>query len=90
MGWPWIDWGVLLIDDDRRLAPKNIKLTRPMLFGYIATPEEQDKYTTELFDFISKGQLHVKVYETYLLKDIARAHEDIESRKTTGKLLLTP
>lgn len=61
-----------------------------MLFGYIATQEEQDKYTKELWEFISKGQLHVRVHGTYKLKDVAKAHEDIEGRKTTGKVLFTP
>ncbi|KAF2428947.1 NAD(P)-binding protein [Tothia fuscella] len=70
-----------------RLSAKNAKLLRPTLFGYMATREEFEKYTTELFDFIKKG-MEVKVHETYPLKDVAKAHEELEGRKSSGKLLL--
>ncbi|KAG9246062.1 hypothetical protein BJ878DRAFT_498688 [Calycina marina] len=69
------------------LAAKNLKLLRPRLFNYITTREEFERYTGELFEFITKGQLNVKIHETYPLADVARAHTDIESRKTSGKLL---
>jgi len=73
-----------------KLGAKNVKLLRPTLFNYIHTREEFERYTAELFDFIIKDKLNVHVYETYPLADIKRAHTDIESRKTTGKLLLRP
>jgi NADPH:quinone reductase len=69
---------------------KNIKLLRPSLFGYMATREEFEYYSKELFDFILKGELDVKIHEVYPLKEAARAQDDIEGRKTTGKLLLKP
>jgi len=71
-----------------RLAPKNVKLLRPVLFGYIATKEERQTYTERLFDLLLTGKVNVKVHEVYPLKDVARAHADLEGRKTTGKLLL--
>jgi NADPH2:quinone reductase len=58
------------------------------LFGYIATREETEKYSKELFDLIESGKVEVKVHEVYPLKDVAKAHSDLEARKTTGKLLL--
>ena len=70
------------------LGNKNLKLLRPRLFGYIETREEFVQYTGELFDFIAKKGVNVKIHETYPLADVARAHTDIESRKTSGKLLL--
>ncbi|KAH6676399.1 hypothetical protein B0J14DRAFT_560700 [Halenospora varia] len=73
-----------------RLSAKNIKLLRPTLFNYIYTREEFEKYSAELFDFIIKAKLNVKIHEIYPLKDIAKAHTDIEGRRTTGKLLLKP
>lgn len=73
-----------------RLAAKNIKILRPTLFNYIYTRQEFEKYTAELFDFITKDNLNVKIHETYPLSDIAKAHTDLEGRKTTGKLLLKP
>lgn len=73
-----------------RLSAKNARLLRPTLFGYIATREEYDGYAQELFRFIEQDKLDVKVHEVYPLEDVARAHKDIEGRKTTGKLLLKP
>lgn len=73
-----------------RLSAKNVKVMRPTLFNYIYTRDEYEKYTGELFDFIIKGELNVKVHETYPLAEVARAQTDLETRKTTGKLLLKP
>lgn len=73
-----------------RLSPKNAKLLRPTLFNYIATRDEFEHYTNELFQFILKDKMDVRIHEIYPLKDVARAHQDIEGRKTTGKLLLQP
>ncbi|KAL5594130.1 hypothetical protein BROUX41_001176 [Berkeleyomyces rouxiae] len=71
-----------------RLTPKNIKLLRPAVNAYVATREELDKYSVELFDKITQGQLHVAIHKVYSMSDVAQAHADIESRKTVGKLLL--
>lgn len=70
------------------LGPKNIKLLRPVVFNYITTREELETYTKELFDFILSGKVDVKIHDVYPLKDVGRAHSDLEGRKTTGKLLL--
>jgi NADPH2:quinone reductase len=70
------------------LGAKNIKLMRPVLFAYIATQEERDAYTKELFDLLVTGKVKVKIHDEYPLQDVARAHSDLEGRKTTGKLLL--
>ncbi|CZS88852.1 related to NADPH2:quinone reductase [Rhynchosporium graminicola] len=73
-----------------KLAGKSIKVLRPTLFNYIYTREEFERYTAELFDYVLKDKLNVRVHETYPLAEIARAHTDLEGRKTTGKLLLKP
>jgi NADPH2:quinone reductase len=73
-----------------RLSAKNVKILRPTLFNYIYTREEFERYTAELFDFIIKDKLNVRIHETYPLSNIAKAHTDLEGRKTTGKLLLKP
>ena len=73
-----------------RLSPKNARLLRPTLFNYIVTREEFEHYTNELFGFIQKGQLDIKVHKTYPLSEVATAHKDLEGRKTSGKLLLDP
>jgi NADPH2:quinone reductase len=73
-----------------RLSAKNVRLMRPTLFNFIATREEFEGYTKELMDFIVKDKMDVRIHETYALSDVARAHQDLEGRKTTGKLLLDP
>lgn len=73
-----------------RLAAKNVKLLRPSLFNYITTEEEYEHYTQELFDLLKNNSIDVRIHEVYPLSEIARAHQDIEGRKTTGKLLLDP
>ncbi|EGO59354.1 hypothetical protein NEUTE1DRAFT_108886 [Neurospora tetrasperma FGSC 2508] len=74
--------------DILRLGAKNIKVMRPVLFGYIVTPEEWERWTTELFELIKTEKVKIKVHEVYPLQEVARAHTDLEGRKTTGKLLL--
>ncbi|KAH0547645.1 hypothetical protein FGG08_000134 [Glutinoglossum americanum] len=73
-----------------RLSAKNVKLARPMLYNYIYTRGEFDHHTNELFRFIVEGKANIHVHEIYPLQDVARAHTDLEGRKTTGKLLLKP
>ncbi|CAO2654909.1 Nn.00g116420.m01.CDS01 [Neocucurbitaria sp. VM-36] len=73
-----------------RLSAKNVKLLRPTLFNYIATREELQDAAKELWNFIEKDGLNVKIHEVYPLSDIVRATKDIEGRKTTGKLVLKP
>lgn len=73
-----------------RLSAKNTKLLRPTLFNYITTREEFVPYANELFDFMIKNKIDVRVHEVYPLKECGRAQEDLEGRRTTGKLLLKP
>lgn len=60
-------------------------LTRPTLRHY-ASRERAD----EVFDWIKAGKLDVRIGGRYPLDQARRAHEDLESRRTTGKLLLLP
>ncbi|OAL04170.1 NAD(P)-binding protein [Phaeosphaeriaceae sp. SRC1lsM3a] len=73
-----------------RLSAKNVKLLRPTLFNYIATREELQTAAAELWRFIEKDGLNVKIHDVYPLSEIVRATKDIEGRKTTGKLVLKP
>jgi len=74
----------------RRLSAKNIKLIRPTLYNYIATREELQQAAQELWNFIEKDGLKVRIHNVYPLSEIVRATEDIQSRKTMGKLVLKP
>ncbi|MET7465858.1 quinone oxidoreductase [Nonomuraea sp. NPDC005501] len=65
-------------------------LTRPTLADYIAEREELLQRASDLFGWIREGRLRINVSARYPLAEAARAHEDLTSRRTTGKLLLIP
>lgn len=65
-------------------------LTRPTLAHYIAERHELLSRSAELFGWIGDGSLSVRIGGTYPLAEASRAHEDLEARRTTGKLLLIP
>ena len=54
------------------------------------SPELLRARATQLFDWIADGRLRIRIGGEYPLADAAKAHADIESRKTTGKPLLIP
>jgi len=68
----------------------SLYLTRPSLGHYVLTREELVWRSDELFTAVLDGKLNVRVDKTYPLAEAAQAHRDLESRKTTGKLLLVP
>jgi NADPH2:quinone reductase len=70
--------------------PKSIKIGYGVFFDHIHTPELLRARSARLFDWITEGKLRVRIGGEYPLADAARAHADMESRKTTGKLLLVP
>jgi NADPH2:quinone reductase len=63
-------------------------LTRPTLANYTATVEELDWRANDVLNWIAQGKLKLHIHKVYPLSDAAQAHNDLESRKTTGKLLL--
>lgn len=71
-----------------RLTPKCVRLMRPVVSGYVSDRASLEKYANELFELITSGKVEILVHDVYPLKEVARAHQDIESRKTTGKLLV--
>jgi NADPH2:quinone reductase len=70
--------------------PKSIKIGYAVFFDHIHTPDLLRARSAQLFDWIREGKLRVRIGGQYPLADAARAHADMESRKTTGKLLLVP
>ena len=70
--------------------PKSIKLGYAVFADHIPTPALLRERAGQLFDWIIDGKLKVEIGGTYALEEAARAHLDMESRRTTGKLLLIP
>jgi NADPH:quinone reductase len=65
-------------------------LTRPSLGNYVATPQELQARAGAVFGMIRDGKLKLRIEHVYPLAEAQQAHRDLESRKTTGKLLLIP
>ena len=65
-------------------------LTRPTLAHYTLNHEELAWRAGDVLNWIGQGKLKLHIHKVYPLADAAQAHRDLEGRKTTGKLLLTP
>ena len=65
-------------------------LTRPTLATHCATREELLWRANDVLGWAASGKLKVHIQQTYPLADAGKAHEDLASRRTTGKLLLKP
>ncbi len=65
-------------------------ITRPAVHWYLRNAEERTWRFTELFAALTSGDLKLNIGGSYPLAEAGRAHQDLEGRKTTGKLLLKP
>ncbi|NNC80665.1 MAG: quinone oxidoreductase [Acidimicrobiales bacterium] len=64
-------------------------VTRPTLFHHIATREDLLRRTADLFAWIAEGKLDVRIGARVPISEATRAHEMLEGRQTTGKVILT-
>ena len=78
------------IDPRELLFRKSLYLTRTGLDHYIADHAELRSRTDEIFGWVVSGQLKQKIFHTYKLEEAADAHRALESRATSGKLLVIP
>lgn len=77
--------------DPQLLNPKgSLFLTRPTLAHYIATREELLERGGAVLSAATEGRLDVRIGGRYPLEEAGRAHDDLQGRRTTGKLLLIP
>jgi len=65
-------------------------VTRPTLGHYTATREELLERSNSVLGDLASGRLHLEIGGRYPLDEAARAYDDLEGRRTTGKLLLLP
>ncbi len=63
-------------------------VTRPTLVNYVATREELLRRAGDVYGWLAKGSLDVRIGGIYPLEDARRAQDDLESRRSSGKLLL--
>jgi NADPH2:quinone reductase len=73
------------------LATKgSLFLTRPSLMTYTAKRKDLLDHARDLFRVVEKGAVKIEVKQTFPLAEAARAHRDLEARKTTGSTILIP
>lgn len=71
-------------------AKGSLFMTRPTLASHVATREDLEKRSSDLFGWVKSGQLKVRIGEMLPLSEAATAHERLAGRLTTGKVLLKP
>ena len=55
---------------------------------YTLTREELESYSNMFFEYLEQKKLTINIHHVYFLEEAKSAHEDLEGRKTSGKLLL--
>jgi NADPH:quinone reductase len=78
------------VDPQRLNAAGSVFLTRPSTGAYLLDRAEFDWRAADLFGAILDGTLNIRIGGRYKLEEAAQAHTDLQSRRTTGKLLLLP
>jgi NADPH2:quinone reductase len=76
--------------DPRVLANGSLFLTRPGLGDYTATREELEQRAGDVLGWVKSGELKLRVEHVFPLSEAAEAHRQLESRATTGKVVLIP
>ena len=74
----------------QHLHKKSLTVTRPTLATYIASREDLEKASDTVFGVLRDGTVKVDISRRYALADTAQAHADLESRNTTGAMILEP
>ena len=82
--------GVPPFDANVLNAKGSLFLTRPSLVHHLLSREELLWRAGDVFGWIASGKLRLRIERTYPLAEAAKAHSDLESRRTAGKLLLIP
>ncbi|WP_181274336.1 quinone oxidoreductase family protein [Brevibacterium oceani] len=63
-------------------------LTRPTVADHVRTPEELRAHTDEIFEWIRNGELKVSIGARFPIAEVTAAFDALESRATTGKIVL--
>jgi NADPH:quinone reductase len=66
----------------------SLYVTRPTLKDYLLTREELEWRAEDVFGWVARGEVKVRIGHRYRLEDAAEAHRALEGRRTTGKVLL--
>ena len=78
------------VDPQRLNAAGSVYLTRPTIADYLVDREELVRRAEAVFEGLVSGRLSITVGSTYPLSDAGEAHRALESRETTGAVVLVP
>jgi NADPH:quinone reductase len=76
--------------DPMRLYVGSFYLTRPRFMDYVLTADELRARAAAVYSAVGDGSLTIRIGQRYPLAEARAAHADLQSRRTTGKLLLLP
>ena len=68
----------------------SLYITRPTMVTYTLSPAELQQSTDDFFGKVLGGAVRIEIGQTYALEDAARAHRDLEARRTIGSTVLIP
>jgi len=68
----------------------SLVLTRPTLGDFIREPADLARGARTLFAALARGTIRVRIGQRYALQEAARAHADLEARRTSGSTVLLP
>lgn len=72
------------------LSSGSHSVVHPKLVDYIATSEELNERANDVFNWIAQGKIKMDSFTVLALSEAKKAHDMLEGKKTTGKLLLKP
>ena len=68
----------------------SLSLANPRILDYVATPEELNARATAVFNWITEGKIKMEDFTIFPLSEAKKAHDMLQGKKSTGKLLLKP
>lgn len=71
------------------LGTESLYVTRQSVFNFLTSRESTQVMADDLFAVVSSGKVKIHIGQRYRLEDVAKAHDDVESRRTTGSAILT-
>ena len=76
--------------DPNLLSSGSHSVIHPKLFDYIASTEELNTRATDMFNWITEGKIKMDSFTILPLSEVKTAHDMLQGKKTTGKVLLKP
>ncbi len=63
----------------------SLYLTRPTLKDYVRRRSDLERRAADVFGWVARGELRVRIGATYRLEDAAQAHRDLADARRRGK-----